>query len=146
MTSSVPAQVGKLLGTELPTRLVRVTSGFNEALYSAANEPSLGLYRIQEHVMVAVPRLVEQQRSLQETCQQVEGASYDLEYDTQALKSARNITQFTSVRNRLEGDVVKYSSENLISLSHLFPSPFLPPSHTLSLSLSLSLSQFAKGH
>lgn len=100
MTSSVPAQVAKLLEPELSTRMYRVSSAFNEALYSAANEPSLGMYRIQEHVAVAVPRLVEQKQSLQETCQQVEGTCYDLEYDTQTLKDARNISQFASIKSR----------------------------------------------
>ena len=92
--------MAKLLEPELSTRMYRVTSSFNEALYSAANEPALGLYRIQEHVLVNVPRCVERQQSLQESCRRVEGACYDLDYDTQALKEMANVTQFSGIKTR----------------------------------------------
>lgn len=50
--------------TDLPTRVYRVANGFNEALYLAANEPSLGMYRIQEHTQISVPRVVDQKQTL----------------------------------------------------------------------------------
>ena len=49
---------------DLPTRTFRVTNGFNEAVYFAANEPSLGMYRLQEHVQTNVPRVVSQKLTL----------------------------------------------------------------------------------
>ncbi len=58
---------GKLLEslqTDLSTRMYRVTNGFNEALYLVANEPSLGMYRIQEHIQTAIPKVVEQKQTL----------------------------------------------------------------------------------
>ena len=51
--------------TDLPTRIFRVTNGFNEAIYLAANEPSLGMYRLQEHIQTNVPKLVMQKQALQ---------------------------------------------------------------------------------
>lgn len=93
--------MARLLETDLATRAYRVTSGFNEALYQAANEPSLGMYRIQEHVSLTVPKVVEQRQNLQETCQQVEGACYDLEYDTETLKAMRSITQFAGLKDKM---------------------------------------------
>lgn len=51
--------------TDLPTRTFRVTNGFNEAIYLAANEPSLGMYRLQEHIQTNVPKLVMQKQALQ---------------------------------------------------------------------------------
>lgn len=92
--------MAKLLEPDLSTRMLRITSGFNDVLYSVANEPSLGMYRIQEHVAVTVPRLVSQQRQLQESCQRVEGACYDLEYDTRTLKDMAGITQFSGIKDR----------------------------------------------
>lgn len=53
---------------DLPTRSYRVANGFNDSLYLAANEPSLGLYRIQEHVQGSVPKAVEQKQNLHEVC------------------------------------------------------------------------------
>lgn len=58
---------GKLIGsfqTDLTTRVYRVASGFNEALYLTANEPSLGMYRIQEHIQLTVPKVVDQRQAL----------------------------------------------------------------------------------
>ena len=49
---------------DLPTRIFRVTNSFNESMYLAANEPSLGMYRLQEHVQTNVPRVVMQKQSL----------------------------------------------------------------------------------
>ena len=91
--------MAKLLETDLSTRLVRVTTAFNDVLYSSANEPSLGMYRLQEHVAVTVPRLVEQQRQLRESCQRIGDACYDLEYDARTLSDMAGITQFGRIRN-----------------------------------------------
>ena len=53
---------------DLPTRVFRVTNGFNEAMYLAANEPSLGMYRLQEHIQANVPKVVQQKQTLQNVC------------------------------------------------------------------------------
>lgn len=90
----------KLLEPDTATRALRITAAFNDVLYSAANEPSLGMYRIQEHVALTVPKLVEQQLQLQENSQRVEGACYDLEYDTKTLSDMAAITQFRGIKNR----------------------------------------------
>ena len=92
--------MAKLLAPEASTRMLRITGAFNEALYSVANEPSLGMYRIQEHVAVTVPKIVEQRAQLLENCRRVEGACYDLEYDTNALRDMAGITQFRGIRDR----------------------------------------------
>ncbi len=68
-TSRQRKMAGKLmesLQTDLSTRIYRITNGFNEALYLVANEPSLGMYRLQEHIQSTVPRVVEQRQVLQQ--------------------------------------------------------------------------------
>ena len=95
----------RFMEIDLSTRMYRVTNNFNEALYVSANEPSLGMYRIQEHVAVTVPKIVEQKQVLQDMCQKVEGACFDMEYDTQALSSMGNITQFASIRDSLRSAI-----------------------------------------
>ena len=50
---------------DLPTRIFRVTNGFNESVYLAANEPSLGMYRLQEHIQTNVPKVVSQKQNLE---------------------------------------------------------------------------------
>ena len=58
---------GKLiesLQSDLPTKAYRVASGLDEALHLVSNEPSLGMYRIQEHIQVNVPKVVDQRLTL----------------------------------------------------------------------------------
>ena len=65
---------GKLmesLQTDLSTRIYRITNGFNEALYLVANEPSLGMYRLQEHIQATVPKVVEQRQTLHQVSSQL---------------------------------------------------------------------------
>ncbi len=52
------------LQTDLSTRVYRITNSFNEGLYLTANEPSLGMYRLQEHIQLAIPKVVEQRQAL----------------------------------------------------------------------------------
>lgn len=113
--------MAKLLEPELSTRMLRVTTAFNDALYLAANEPSLGMYRIQEHVAVTVPKLVERQLQLQENCQRVEGACYDLEYDTKTLRDMASITQFKGTKDRymLSVRILNYDNSSSGSIHSL---------------------------
>ena len=62
------ADMSKIIETfqaDLPTRVFRATNAFNEAVYLAANEPSLGMYRLQEHIQTNVPKVVQQKQTLQ---------------------------------------------------------------------------------
>lgn len=93
--------MAKLLQTDLHTRMYRATSAFNEAYYLAANEPSLGMFRIQEHVNLTVPKIVEQRVALGDMCKQVVGACFDLDYDTQTVKAMTSIAQFRNIRGHI---------------------------------------------
>ena len=117
---------GKLLEslqTDLSTRVYRVANGFNEALYLTANEPSLGMYRLQEHIQLTIPKVVEQKQALAQVrsetndtccdgvfttgylivqvCQRVEGVCYDLEYNVQAVQKMADIDQFSRINSLL---------------------------------------------
>ena len=56
---------------DVSTRIFRVTNGFNEAVYLSANEPSLGMYRLQEHVQIVVPKVVSQKQTLRRVSQYI---------------------------------------------------------------------------
>ena len=49
-----------------------VTDGISSSLHVLANEPSLGLYRMQEHVSRAVPELVETKRTMKKITQRIQ--------------------------------------------------------------------------
>eukprot|EP00117_Sycon_ciliatum_P036499 scpid105337/ scgid3127/ Protein MEF2BNB homolog len=65
---------------EFQHRVVKVTDRFSESLVLLGNEPSLGLYRLQEHVRRSMPVLVDKKRELEQINQQVQGVCFDTEY------------------------------------------------------------------
>ena len=134
MTQPISAAY-RFMEIDMSTRMYRVTNNFNEALYLSANEPSLGMYRIQEHVAVNIPKIVEQKQVLQDMCQQVEGACFDMEYDTQALSSMGNITQFASIRDSLRSAIELKArlDEAEAQRKTTLPQSAQPPSSTSSL-------------
>ena len=94
--------MARFVETDLSTRVYRVSCGINEAITTAANEPSLGLYRIQEHTVHAVPKLVEDKQSLEEICERTRGASFDLEYNVEVMQSLKEIHQFHNILSSLQ--------------------------------------------
>ncbi|XP_046546439.1 BLOC-1-related complex subunit 8 homolog isoform X1 [Haliotis rubra] len=72
---------------ELDHKTRRVSDKFSENINTVANEPSLAFFRIQEHVRKTLPQLVEQKHEVQSIQQQVQGACFDTEYATNAVKT-----------------------------------------------------------
>ncbi|XP_067666716.1 BLOC-1-related complex subunit 8 homolog isoform X2 [Haliotis asinina] len=72
---------------ELDHKTRRVSDKFSENINTVANEPSLAFFRIQEHVRKTLPQLVEQKHEVQNIQQQVQGACFDTEYATNAVKT-----------------------------------------------------------
>lgn len=96
-----PNKITRFEEVEAKAKVTKICSKLNEAIYVGANEPSLGMYRLQEHVRFSVPKLTRCQRELQNIQSKIEGAGYDLEYDTETLKKMASVTQFTSIRNKI---------------------------------------------
>ncbi|XP_078054762.1 BLOC-1-related complex subunit 8 isoform X5 [Mustelus asterias] len=63
---------------------------FTESMYFLANEPSLALYRLQEHVRRSLPELVQHKTDMQGVEEQCQGAIYTVEYACSAVKSMSN--------------------------------------------------------
>uniref|UniRef100_A0A8W8I1B6 Protein MEF2BNB-like protein n=1 Tax=Magallana gigas TaxID=29159 RepID=A0A8W8I1B6_MAGGI len=72
---------------EMELKVKKVAERLSESMNIVANEPSLAFFRIQEHVRKSLPQLVEQKHEVIETQQKVQGASFDTEYATHAVKS-----------------------------------------------------------
>lgn len=96
-----PNKITRFEELEAKAKTTKVCQKLNEAIYIGANEPSLGMYRVQEHVRFTIPKLARCQREFQNMQSKIEGASYDLEYDTETLKKMGSLTQFTSIRNKI---------------------------------------------
>lgn len=96
-----PNRITRFEEVEAKAKTTKICQKLNEAIYIAANEPSLGMYRVQEHVRFTIPKLARCQSEFQNVQSKIEGASYDLEYDTETLKKMGSLTQFTSIRNKI---------------------------------------------
>nr|XP_048283287.1 BLOC-1-related complex subunit 8 isoform X1 [Myodes glareolus]XP_048283288.1 BLOC-1-related complex subunit 8 isoform X1 [Myodes glareolus] len=58
----------------------KVTDKFTESVYVLANEPSVALYRLQEHVRRSLPELAQHKADMQRWEEQSQGAIYTVEY------------------------------------------------------------------
>ncbi|XP_069784663.1 BLOC-1-related complex subunit 8 isoform X3 [Narcine bancroftii] len=75
---------------------------FTESMYFLANEPSVALYRLQEHVRRSLPELVQHKTDMQSVEEQCQGAIYTVEYACSAVKSMSNSAgYFTNIEGLL---------------------------------------------
>lgn len=90
MALGVKLDLGGLQANNQETeyKLKRVTEKFLENIHTMLNEPSVGLYRVQEHVRRSLPQLVDKKIEMQSLHKKVEGTSYDVEY---SLKNALRV-------------------------------------------------------
>ena len=73
MVQPVSNKMARFVETDVSTRILRLSTGINEAIATAANEPSLGMFRLQEHVLNSVPKLVNERQTMEEICEKVKG-------------------------------------------------------------------------
>lgn len=91
---------------ELDTKVKRVTERLSENLHIVANEPSLALYRIEEHVRKSLPQLVEERHRVDDIHKVVQGACYDTDYAVGALKSMSNSqASFKNIQDMLKNSM-----------------------------------------
>uniref|UniRef100_A0A5G2QN89 BLOC-1 related complex subunit 8 n=1 Tax=Sus scrofa TaxID=9823 RepID=A0A5G2QN89_PIG len=64
-----------------------ITDKFTESVYVLANEPSVALYRLQEHVRRSLPELAQHKADMQRWEEQSQGAIYTVEYACSAVKN-----------------------------------------------------------
>jgi len=74
---------------ELDLKTRKVTDKFTDALEAIANEPTLALFRVQEHTRKSLPTLVEKRISTGKQRQRVEGMTYDIDLAANAVKAMR---------------------------------------------------------
>jgi len=98
---STPNRITHFEELEARNKVTKICQKLNEGIYVAANEPSLGMYRVQEHVRFNVPKLARCTKEFQNMQSKVEGAGYDVEYDTETLKRMASITHFTTIRDKI---------------------------------------------
>ena len=71
---------------ELEVKSKRCCDGINKSLHTIANEPSLGLYRIQQHVRKTLPKLTDCTHSIDVSRKELNGMVYDTEFSVNTVK------------------------------------------------------------
>lgn len=75
---------------ELEHKAKKVSDKLSETINVIANEPSLAFFRIQEHVRKTLPQLVDQKHEVEDIQARVQGACFDAEYATNAVRSMQS--------------------------------------------------------
>ncbi|XP_077645001.1 BLOC-1-related complex subunit 8 [Lonchura striata] len=91
---------------EMQLKVKKVTDKFTESLYVLANEPSVALYRLQEHVRRSLPELAQHKSDMQSWEEQSQGAIYTVEYACSAVRSmADSSVCFRSIDSLLRNSI-----------------------------------------
>eukprot|EP00048_Salpingoeca_helianthica_P012082 m.174543 g.174543 ORF g.174543 m.174543 type:complete len:279 (+) comp15322_c1_seq5:3322-4158(+) len=109
---------GVEMDRELLTRAKKVTQGFSESLYVLANEPSLGLYRLQEHIHKSVPELVEKKKELLGLSERIQGAVHDAEYAVGAVQRMHNIAHVERMKFHLSRAITTHRLMRAEKMKH----------------------------
>ncbi|KAM4628869.1 BLOC-1-related complex subunit 8 isoform 2-T2 [Polymixia lowei] len=120
---------------EMQLKVKRVTDKFTESMYVLANEPSVALYRLQEHVRRSLPELVQHKTDMQSWEEQSQGAIYSVEYACSAVKSMTNSSlYFKSIDGLLRQAIsMKEQINNSQGRSSPVPAPHPPSTSSRSL-------------
>jgi hypothetical protein len=81
---------------------VAVVLGVSESMHVLANEPSMALFRVEEHVIKSVPELVEQKKGLAIICDKVQGAMQDLEYGVETVAGMKDIKHIGALHKNIQ--------------------------------------------
>lgn len=90
------------LDPETDFKVRRIVANVNEASHIAVNEPTTGLYRIQEHVHRTLPQLVQRKRELKENLERINDTVYDLNLSIDVIDSVSHIPHFTRIQEALK--------------------------------------------
>ncbi|BFZ02106.1 hypothetical protein BsWGS_05144 [Bradybaena similaris] len=72
---------------DLEQKAKRAADKLSETVNIIANEPSLAFFRIQEHVRKTLPQLVDQKHEVEDIQVNVQGACFDADYASNAVKA-----------------------------------------------------------
>lgn len=107
----------------------KVTDKFTESVYVLANEPSVALYRLQEHVRRSLPELAQHKADMQRWEEQSQGAIYTVEYACSAVKSlVDSSVYFRSVEGLLKQAISIRDHMSTSAQGHSQEKPSPPPS------------------
>ncbi|CAF0857930.1 unnamed protein product [Brachionus calyciflorus] len=107
--------------TDVEVKARKLVNNLNDSLYENSNEPSLGLFRVQEHVRKTVPSLSKKKTEIDSFTQTVKGSSFDLEYSIEAVNKLKDADPVLESIHNLLNETLK-SANNLNAKKSSTPS------------------------
>ncbi|XP_069948484.1 BLOC-1-related complex subunit 8 homolog [Cherax quadricarinatus] len=91
---------------DLEIKVKKALERVSENIHISANEPSLAVYRLQEHVRRALPPTVTRRQHVTALHSQLQGACYDVEYALGAVRVMKDASEkFTSLQELLKSAI-----------------------------------------
>ncbi|XP_071503832.1 BLOC-1-related complex subunit 8-like [Diadema antillarum] len=98
---------GQGMDLEVDYKVKKVTDRLSECLHIVVNEPSLALYRLQEHVRRSMPQLSQCKMELASLQQEVQGKCHDVDYAKRAVEGmSASVRPFNSINTLLKSAIV----------------------------------------
>jgi len=119
---------------DLEEKVRKACERISENVHICANEPSLALYRLTEHVRKALPPTVESRTQIQHLHQQLQGVYYDAEYGLESVKSmGRASPHLRNVQDLLKNSLflkqqIKHEQQRSLKLHEKHKAALKPPS------------------
>ncbi|PRP86256.1 hypothetical protein PROFUN_05397 [Planoprotostelium fungivorum] len=98
--SSSPAQA--ILDVETIDRISKVGRHSSESLYTIANEPSVGMHHVSDHIRRNIPKVVETRREMIKLSAQLDEATADADYSIEVLEGVNKLESFGNISKLLE--------------------------------------------
>eukprot|EP01134_Creolimax_fragrantissima_P001042 CFRG1042T1 len=87
ITTSIP---GEAAVRQMEEKIWKASEHTSKTILTLSHEPSVGLYRIHEHISNAVPRFAEKKYALKHDIERLKGGVFDAHYSVDTLKSIRH--------------------------------------------------------
>jgi hypothetical protein len=100
-TTAKPAT--KVIDSETYSAVDRTAHHVSEMLHAFCNEPSLGLYYVQDNIRTTVPKLVEAKRRMHRERETIENSTYGIDASLGIVKGLSGITTFAAIIERARG-------------------------------------------
>lgn len=111
MQSETP-QIKLTLDSTSAEQIVKLQTHSSTYVKKLANEPSIGMFEVQEHVHRAVPRLGEVVRRLNKSKQSFTDITYDVDYSIITVKSWQEMHSFQRIKRLLSASIMTLESMN----------------------------------
>ncbi|GAU95999.1 hypothetical protein RvY_07509 [Ramazzottius varieornatus] len=99
-------QAGGEFDPNFDRKVRKVAEKLSDNVHGILNEPSLGMYRIHEHVRKSMPVLVQKKMETSQQIQQLQGACYDMEQTLNGARCVMNSKKhFAAVHDLLKNSI-----------------------------------------